>query len=69
MSIIPVEELLKNINNRYELVNLAVKRAKQLMAGATPLVNDIEGEKVNIIALEEIKRGKVVIRMEDSSES
>ncbi|MEW6096221.1 MAG: DNA-directed RNA polymerase subunit omega [bacterium] len=69
MNIIEVESLLKKVSNRYELVNLAAKRSKQLMAGSTPLVNGMQEERVNIIALEEIKRGRVLLQREDSSES
>lgn len=65
MTIIPLEDLLKNVTNRYELVKLAVKRSKQLIDGATPLVNNINGDKVNIIALKEIKEGKVIPKREE----
>jgi len=68
MTIIPMEELLKNVDNRYELVNLAVKRSKQLIDGSAPLVNNIEGKKVNIIALEEIKEGKVIPKREEKEQ-
>jgi DNA-directed RNA polymerase subunit omega len=64
MSLIQVEDLLKNVKNRYELVNLASKRAKQLMDGSTPLVEDIQREKVNILALEEIKEGMIIPQRE-----
>jgi DNA-directed RNA polymerase subunit omega len=64
-----VEDLLKNVNNRYELVNLAAKRCKQLMDGATPLVKDIHGKKLNTIALEEIKGGKVILERTEPAES
>lgn len=69
MSIIQVEDLLKKVDNRYELVNLAAKRAKQLMDGATPLVKDIHGKKVSMVALEEIKEGKVILERIESAES
>lgn len=68
MNIIQVEDLLKNEINRYEVVNLAFKRAKQLMAGSTPLINDIDGKRANLIALEEIKKGKVIPKREDRRE-
>lgn len=68
MSIIQIEDLLKNVTNRYEIVNLAFKRAKQLMVGSTPLINDIDGKKVSLIALEEIKKGKIILKMEDRRE-
>lgn len=62
MYIIPLEDLLKNVDNRYELVSLAAKRCQQLMAGATPLINSTDNKRVNLIALEEIKAEKVLIK-------
>lgn len=64
MSLLQVEDLLKNVKNRYELVNLASKRTKQLMDGATPLVKDSPGKKLNVMALEEIKEGMVIPQRE-----
>ncbi|OGT58357.1 MAG: DNA-directed RNA polymerase subunit omega [Gammaproteobacteria bacterium RIFCSPHIGHO2_12_FULL_42_10] len=56
MARITVEDCLKNVKNRFELVLLASKRARQLMRGATPKV-DIDHDKVTIIALREIAAG------------
>ncbi|MFH1563912.1 MAG: DNA-directed RNA polymerase subunit omega [Nitrospirota bacterium] len=69
MSLIQVEDLLKNVKNRYELVNLASKRAKQLMDGSTPLVEDIHREKVNILAFKEIREGLIIPQREEIPES
>lgn len=68
MEIIDVEELLKKVSNRYELVNLAAKRAKQLMSGHSPLINGVNEEKVNIIALKEIKENKVILKRKDETQ-
>lgn len=54
-----VDELLKAINNRYELCIAAAKRARQLNLGARPLVHRKDMDKVTSIALEEIRSGKV----------
>ncbi len=64
MSLLPIENLLKNVKNRYELVVLASKRTKQLMDGATPLVEDKERKKLNVMALEEIKESLVIPQRE-----
>ncbi len=44
--------------SKFALVNLAAKRAKRLQRGAKPLV-DTESSKPAIIALEEIRAGKI----------
>jgi DNA-directed RNA polymerase subunit omega len=46
------------VNNRFELVLLATKRARQIARGATPLVEE-ENDKPTVIALREIAEGHV----------
>ena len=55
-----VNELLKRVNNRYELVIATSKRARQLANGATPLTNKKEASVVTLAA-DEIAEGKVYI--------
>jgi DNA-directed RNA polymerase subunit omega len=57
MSRITVEDCLQKINNRFELVMLASKRARQLFRGAKPLIESENREVV--VALREIAEGKV----------
>jgi DNA-directed RNA polymerase subunit omega len=57
MSRITVEDCLQKINNRFELVMLASKRARQLFRGAKPLLESENREVV--VALREIAEGKV----------
>ena len=57
MARITVEDCLEKISNRFELVMLASKRARQLLQGATPLVESDNREIVT--ALREIADGKV----------
>lgn len=56
----PIDELLKRCPSIYKLVVVAAKRAKELSEGAPKLV-ETELKKVSSIALEEIRRGKVVL--------
>lgn len=59
MARVTVEDCLENVDNRFELVMLATKRARQIaVQGAEPLV-DIEGDKPTVIALREIAEGLV----------
>ena len=57
MSRVTVEDCLQKINNRFELVMLASKRARQLFRGAKPLIESENREVV--VALREIAEGKV----------
>ena len=57
MSRITVEDCLEKVDNRFELVMLATKRAKQLFKGAKPLIDSDNREVV--VALREIADGKV----------
>ena len=57
MARITVEDCLEKIPNRFELVLLGARRAKQLLKGARPLVQSDNKEVV--AALREIGEGKV----------
>ncbi len=59
MARITVEDCLDNVENRFELVMLATKRARQLATGGKdPLVNE-DSDKSTVIALREISEGLV----------
>jgi DNA-directed RNA polymerase subunit omega len=57
MARITVEDCLGKVSNRFELVMLASKRARQLFKGARPLVSSNNREIVT--ALREIAAGRV----------
>ncbi|MEX2352600.1 MAG: DNA-directed RNA polymerase subunit omega [Gammaproteobacteria bacterium] len=58
MARLTVEDCLDNVDNRYDLVMLASKRARQISMGADPLVPE-DGDKPTVIALREIAEGLV----------
>jgi len=60
MARLTVEDCLNRIGNRFELVLLASKRARQLAMGAAPLV-PIENDKPTVLALREIAEGKITL--------
>ena len=54
MARVTVEDCLNNVDNRFELVMLATKRARQIaVQGAEPLVEE-ENDKPTVLALREI---------------
>jgi DNA-directed RNA polymerase subunit omega len=58
MARVTVEDCLQVVDNRFELVLMATKRARQLAKGADSLVSG-ENDKPTVLALREIAEGKV----------
>ena len=59
MARVTVEDCLNNVDNRFELVILATKRARQIaVQGAEPLVAE-ENDKPTVTALREIAENLV----------
>ncbi|MEO5329711.1 MAG: DNA-directed RNA polymerase subunit omega [Magnetococcus sp. THC-1_WYH] len=61
MARVTVEDCLKVVPNRFELVLLAAKRARQLTHGHTTLL-PMDNDKFTVIALREIESGMVSIQ-------
>lgn len=58
MARITVEDCLENIENIFEMVLVAAKRARRVAHGADPLV-EVENDKPTVIALREIAAGHI----------
>ena len=58
MARVTVEDCLENVVNRYELVLLASRRARQIVLGSDPLVPP-DNDKPTVIALREIAENLV----------
>lgn len=58
MARITVEDCVANIPNKFQLVLVAAKRARQLANGAEPMV-DWENDKPTVVALREIAEGYI----------
>jgi DNA-directed RNA polymerase subunit omega len=58
MARITVDDCLKRIPNRFQLTLAATYRARQITAGASPLL-ETNKDKATVIALREIASGKV----------
>ncbi len=67
MARITVEDCLKKENNRFALVLLASRRAKQLLTGSQPLT-DSEGNKSIVTALREIADSKVSFMTQEEAD-
>ena len=58
MARITVEDCVDNIENIFEMVLVAAKRARRVAHGAEPMV-DLENDKPTVVALREIAAGLV----------
>lgn len=59
MARVTVEDCLENVDNRFELVMVASKRARQIATGGKEPLVDEESDKPTVIALREIAEGLV----------
>lgn len=64
MARITVEDCLENVDNRFELVLISTKRARQLASGA-PTQLPWENDKPTVMALREIADGLVDVSILD----
>ena len=67
MARVTVEDCLDHVDNRFELVLLASRRARQIAQGKEPLV-DLENDKPTVVALREIAEGKINNAVLDAAE-
>jgi len=58
---ITVEDCLKKVPNRFQLVNMVAKRVRQIREGSDYLVSSPKNEDV-VISLREIAAGRIVLR-------
>ena len=66
MARITVEDCLRKVGSRFELVILAARRAKMIMKGAKPLV-DADNRPI-VMALREVAAGKVKFKHPEDKE-
>lgn len=57
MARVTVEDCIARINNRFELVNMAAERARQLRSSAVEPHVDWDNDKATVVALREIAAG------------
>ncbi|WP_455221084.1 DNA-directed RNA polymerase subunit omega [Kaarinaea lacus] len=67
MARVTVEDCLDHVDNRFELVLLGSRRARQIAQGKEPLV-DLENDKPTVVALREIAEGKINNAVLDAAE-
>ncbi len=68
MARITVEDCLEHVENRFDLVLLAARRARQIAQGADPLV-PAENDKPTVLALREIAENLITTSSMDEMEA
>ncbi len=58
MARVTVEDCMEKIPNRFEMVLVAAKRARQIYSGSEPTVEE-ENDKPTVVALREVAEGNV----------
>ncbi len=59
MARITVEDCLNYVDNRFELVMVGSKRARQIAGDGRPALIDAENHKPTVLALREIEQGLI----------
>ena len=67
MARITIEDCLRKVNNRFELVNMVARRVRQIREGSDYLVSSPKNEDI-VVSLREVAAGKVSPASADSEE-
>jgi DNA-directed RNA polymerase subunit omega len=65
---ITVEDCLKKVKNRFQLVHMAARRVRQIREGSEYLVSSPKNEDI-VVALREIAAGKVTEKKTSEKEA
>ncbi|MFY8350368.1 DNA-directed RNA polymerase subunit omega [Pseudoalteromonas sp. SSM20] len=68
MARVTVEDAVDKIGNRFDLILVAARRARQIATGGKDPMVDAENDKPTVIALREIEKGLVTNDSLDSLE-
>lgn len=68
MARITIEDCLKRINNRFEIVSIAARRARQLSLGDSEPLVALENDKPTVLALREIADGYTHFESRDETQ-
>ena len=66
MARVTVEDCLEQVNNRFALVHLVSKRAKQLLKGSQPVIPKVKNKFI-VTSLREVAKGYVAFENEEDT--
>ncbi|TCS43952.1 DNA-directed RNA polymerase subunit omega [Reinekea marinisedimentorum] len=68
MARVTVEDCLDKVDNRFELIMVASKRARQIANDGAEMMVEEDNDKPTVIALREIAEGKINASILESNE-
>jgi DNA-directed RNA polymerase subunit omega len=68
MARVTVEEAVEKVGNRFDLVLIASRRARQIATGGKEALVDVENDKPTVIALREIEAGLITTEIMNDSD-
>ncbi|ARD44191.1 MULTISPECIES: DNA-directed RNA polymerase subunit omega [Colwelliaceae] len=68
MARVTVEDAVEKVGNRFDLVLIASRRARQIATGGKEPLVDPENDKPTVIALREIEAGLITTEVMDRSD-
>jgi len=68
MARVTVEDAVDKVGNRFDLILIASRRARQLATGGKEPLVDVENDKPTVIALREIEAGLITTEVMDESD-
>jgi len=68
MARVTVEDAVEKVGNRFDLVLIASRRARQIATGGKEPLVDVENDKPTVLALREIEAGLITDAIMDSSD-
>ena len=68
MARVTVEDAVDVVGNRFDLVLIASRRARQIATGGKDPLVDVENDKPTVIALREIEAGLITTEVMDRSD-
>lgn len=68
MARVTVEDAVLKVGNRFDLILVAARRARQLATGGREALVDVENDKPTVVALREIEAGLVTMESMDAED-
>jgi len=68
MARVTVEEAVDKVGNRFDLVLIASRRARQIATGGKDPLVEVENDKPTVLALREIEAGLITTEIMDASD-
>lgn len=68
MARVTVEDAVEQIGNRFDLILIATRRARQIATGGKDPLVELENDKPTVVALREIEKGLITNDVMDENE-